>query len=57
MVQLVKELAVGAAEVDDLRPELAQLLLLSHARPSGGLPVGYHPSLPALFRDTALVLV
>ena len=31
MVQLIKELTIGAAEVDNLRPELTQLLLLPHA--------------------------
>ncbi|WVZ73847.1 hypothetical protein U9M48_022105 [Paspalum notatum var. saurae] len=31
MVQLIKELTIGAAEMDNLRPELTQLLLLSHA--------------------------
>ena len=31
MIQLIKELTVGAAHVDNLRPELTQLLLLSHA--------------------------
>ncbi|KAL6912198.1 hypothetical protein ACP4OV_001003 [Aristida adscensionis] len=31
MVQLIEELTVGAAEVDNLGPELTQLLLLSHS--------------------------
>jgi hypothetical protein len=47
-VQLVEEAAVGAAEVDDLRPQLGELALLAHARPPGGLPVGGHPPPPPL---------
>jgi hypothetical protein len=30
MIQLIKELAIGTAEVDNLGPQPTQLLLLSH---------------------------
>lgn len=48
LVQVVKEAAVGATEVNDLRPQLSELPLLAHARPPGGLPVGDHPPPPPL---------
>jgi len=47
-VELVEEAAVGAAEVRDLRPQLAELPLLAHARPPRRLPVRHHPPTPAL---------
>ena len=57
MIQLIKELTVGAAHVDNLRPELTQLLLLSHAWSSSRFPIGYHPSLPALFCKAELIII
>lgn len=50
-VEPIEQVAVGVPEVDDLRPELAHLLLLPHARPPRRLPVGHHPSLPPLLRE------
>uniref|UniRef100_A0A8R7UX62 Uncharacterized protein n=1 Tax=Triticum urartu TaxID=4572 RepID=A0A8R7UX62_TRIUA len=52
-VELVEQLAVGAAEVHHLRPQLAQLLLLPHARPPRRLPVRHHPPPPPLLREAA----
>jgi hypothetical protein len=57
VVQLIKELAIGTAEVDNLGPKLIQLLLLSHTWSSGRLPIGYHPSPLALFCKAALIII
>jgi hypothetical protein len=47
-VELVEEAAVDATEVNHPRPQLAELPLLAHALPPGGLPVGDHPPPPPL---------
>jgi len=50
-VEAVEQVAVVAAEVGGLRPELAELPLLAHARPPRRLPVGRRPPPPPLLRE------
>ncbi|CAL9128373.1 unnamed protein product [Musa acuminata var. zebrina] len=47
-VEIIEEPAVCRPEMGNLRPQLAELLQLAHARSPRGLSVGYHPPLPPL---------
>jgi len=50
-VEAAEQVTVVASEVDDLFPELGELLLLPHARPPRRLPVGDGPPPPPLLRE------
>lgn len=54
-VEAVEQVAVVGAEVGSLRPELAELPLLAHARPPRRLPVGRRPPPPPLLRELLLL--